>query len=272
MPHPTSAFSHARLAPLLRIDDQVMLEEAGLANGRFAVSADSRCASLLQHGPGSERPRVRRLHARVRRCGRGDPARAPRRLTGRPWCCCTAIRVRTRHGIAWRRCSPTRSSSSALTCAATGSRRFLPTRRSTLSPPSGRWPVTWSRSCGTSATSGSPWWATTAVRSSRFAPRWIIRASVTRLVVMDGLPVVEHLERLNEAFVRTWWHWWFFGQTEKPAERVINLDPDAWYRTPSPDEMGDGQPRRPLGGPARSGRRARDVRGLPSGPGHRSRA
>ena len=61
---------------------------------------------------------------------------------------------------------------------------------------------------------------------------------VTRLVVMDGLPVVEHLERLNEAFVRAWWHWWFFGQTEKPAERVINLDPDAWYRTPSPIEMG----------------------------------
>ena len=64
--------------------------------------------------------------------------------------------------------------------------------------------------------------------------------AVTRLVVMDGLPIVEHLERLNEVFVRTWWHWWFYGQTEKPAERVINLDPDAWYRTPSPQEMGEG--------------------------------
>ncbi len=64
--------------------------------------------------------------------------------------------------------------------------------------------------------------------------------AVTRLVVMDGLPVVEHLERLNEMFVRTWWHWWFYGQTEKPAERVINLDSDAWYRTPSPQEMGEG--------------------------------
>jgi haloacetate dehalogenase len=62
---------------------------------------------------------------------------------------------------------------------------------------------------------------------------------VSRLAVMDGLPVIEHLERLNEAFVRTWWHWWFFGQAEKPAERVINLDPDAWYRTPSPLEMGE---------------------------------
>ena len=64
--------------------------------------------------------------------------------------------------------------------------------------------------------------------------------AVTRLVVMDGLPILEHLERLNEAFVRTWWHWWFYGQTEKPAERVINFDPDAWYRTPSPQEMGEG--------------------------------
>ena len=61
---------------------------------------------------------------------------------------------------------------------------------------------------------------------------------VTRLVVMDGLPVVERLERLNETFVRTWWHWWFLGQTDKPAERIINLDPDGWFRTPSPGEMG----------------------------------
>lgn len=64
--------------------------------------------------------------------------------------------------------------------------------------------------------------------------------AVSRLVVMDGLPVIEHLERLNEAFVRSWWHWWFLGQTDKPAERVINFDVDAWYRTPSPVDMGNG--------------------------------
>jgi haloacetate dehalogenase len=63
---------------------------------------------------------------------------------------------------------------------------------------------------------------------------------VTHLAVMDGLPVVEHLERLNETFVRTWWHWWFMGQTDKPAERVIVADPDAWYRSPGPAEMGEG--------------------------------
>jgi haloacetate dehalogenase len=63
--------------------------------------------------------------------------------------------------------------------------------------------------------------------------------AITRLVIMDGLPVVEHLERLNETFVRSWWHWWFLGQTDKPAERVIGLDPDAWYRTPPAAEIGE---------------------------------
>jgi haloacetate dehalogenase len=64
------------------------------------------------------------------------------------------------------------------------------------------------------------------------------RDAVDRLVIMDGLPIVEHLERLNEDFVRTWWHWWFLAQTDKPAERVICADPDAWYRTPPPEVMG----------------------------------
>ncbi len=64
------------------------------------------------------------------------------------------------------------------------------------------------------------------------------RQRVRRLVIMDGLPVLEHLERLNENFVRTWWHWWFLGQTDKPAERVICSDPSAWYQTPPPEIMG----------------------------------
>jgi haloacetate dehalogenase len=63
---------------------------------------------------------------------------------------------------------------------------------------------------------------------------------VSHLVVMDGLPVVEHLERTDATFARAWWHWWFLGQTDKPAERVICADPDAWYRTPEPAEMGVG--------------------------------
>jgi haloacetate dehalogenase len=62
---------------------------------------------------------------------------------------------------------------------------------------------------------------------------------VTHLVVMDGLPVIEHLERTDAHFATAWWHWWFLGQTDKPAERVINADPDAWYRTPSPELIGE---------------------------------
>jgi haloacetate dehalogenase len=54
--------------------------------------------------------------------------------------------------------------------------------------------------------------------------------AVTHLVVMDAVPIGEALARANAEFAQSWWHWFFFGQTEKPAERVISSDPDAWYR------------------------------------------
>jgi haloacetate dehalogenase len=60
--------------------------------------------------------------------------------------------------------------------------------------------------------------------------------AVSALIPMDGLPVIEHLERCDARFAAAWWHWWFFGQTEKPAERIINADPDAWY-TASDEHM-----------------------------------
>jgi haloacetate dehalogenase len=77
--------------------------------------------------------------------------------------------------------------------------------------------------------------ATAAYRTALDHP-----GAVTRLVVMDGLPLVEHLERTDARFAQAWWHWWFLGQTDKPAERVIDADPDAWYRTPTPEAMGAG--------------------------------
>jgi haloacetate dehalogenase len=52
---------------------------------------------------------------------------------------------------------------------------------------------------------------------------------VTKLVVMDGVPAVEALERCRAEFAAAWWHWWFFAQSEKPAERVICADPETWY-------------------------------------------
>ncbi|TQK72619.1 haloacetate dehalogenase [Nocardioides sp. SLBN-35] len=64
------------------------------------------------------------------------------------------------------------------------------------------------------------------------------RERISHLVVMDGLPVVEHLERTDARFAQAWWHWWFLGQTDKPAERVIDADPEAWYRTPAAEAMG----------------------------------
>ncbi|WP_414936705.1 alpha/beta fold hydrolase [Amycolatopsis sp. cmx-11-51] len=53
--------------------------------------------------------------------------------------------------------------------------------------------------------------------------------NVTKLVILDGVPIGEALARADANFARKWWHWFFFGQLAKPAERVINADPDAWY-------------------------------------------
>lgn len=52
--------------------------------------------------------------------------------------------------------------------------------------------------------------------------------AVDRLVLMDCLPVSEHLQRTDARFATAWWHWFFFAQPEIP-ERVINTDPAAWY-------------------------------------------
>lgn len=60
---------------------------------------------------------------------------------------------------------------------------------------------------------------------------------VSRLVILDGIPIGEHLSRADAEFAQAWWHWFFFGQLENPAERVINADPDAWYHG-DPEKMG----------------------------------
>jgi haloacetate dehalogenase len=62
-------------------------------------------------------------------------------------------------------------------------------------------------------------------------------AAVDRLAILDALPLLERLERTNWRFALSWWHWWFFAQDDKPAERFILADPDAWYRV-SPELMG----------------------------------
>ena len=54
-------------------------------------------------------------------------------------------------------------------------------------------------------------------------------AAVSRLAVIDCLPISEHLRRADARFATRWWHWFFYAQPEIP-ERVINADPEAWYR------------------------------------------
>ena len=65
--------------------------------------------------------------------------------------------------------------------------------------------------------------------------------AVTALTVMDNVPIGEALARCDARFAASWWHWFFLGQTVKPAERVIDADPDAWYaidRRNAPERMG----------------------------------
>lgn len=49
-----------------------------------------------------------------------------------------------------------------------------------------------------------------------------------RLVLMDCIPISEHLRRADARFATEWWHWFFYAQPGIP-ERVITADPDAWY-------------------------------------------
>ncbi|HCT78927.1 MAG TPA: alpha/beta hydrolase [Micromonosporaceae bacterium] len=60
---------------------------------------------------------------------------------------------------------------------------------------------------------------------------------VTHLAVLDAVPIGEALASCDVRFASAWWHWFFLGQTAKPAERVINADPDGWYQI-DPSHMG----------------------------------
>jgi haloacetate dehalogenase len=61
---------------------------------------------------------------------------------------------------------------------------------------------------------------------------------ITRLIVIDSIPIADVLARCDARFARAWFHWFFLGQTDKPAERLISANPDAWY-TASDEHMGE---------------------------------
>ena len=54
--------------------------------------------------------------------------------------------------------------------------------------------------------------------------------AVTQLAVLDSVPIGDALARCNAVFAQRWWHWFFLGQTSKPAEWLICQDPDTWYQ------------------------------------------
>ena len=60
---------------------------------------------------------------------------------------------------------------------------------------------------------------------------------VSRLAILDGIPIAEALRRCDARFATAWYHWFFFAQPEKP-ERAILADPDAWYGG-TPTAMGE---------------------------------
>jgi haloacetate dehalogenase len=74
-------------------------------------------------------------------------------------------------------------------------------------------------------------------RGAPLAHRLAVDHGATHLVVLDGSPIVEHLERCDERFAASWWHWFFFAQTAKPAEDWIVRDPLAWYHA-DPSALG----------------------------------
>lgn len=51
---------------------------------------------------------------------------------------------------------------------------------------------------------------------------------VRRLVLIDCLPIIEHLDHTTAAFASAWWHWFFYAQPEKPEQAVL-ADPERWY-------------------------------------------
>jgi len=61
--------------------------------------------------------------------------------------------------------------------------------------------------------------------------------TIRSLSILDGVPIIEAVERCDAKFAKAWWHWFFFAQAEKP-ERAILADPLAWYGGTA-DKMGE---------------------------------
>ena len=52
---------------------------------------------------------------------------------------------------------------------------------------------------------------------------------VTKLVVMDIVPTIEHFERTDMAFALGYYHWFWFAQPHPFPEELINAAPATWF-------------------------------------------
>ncbi|ROM34141.1 alpha/beta hydrolase [Pseudomonas poae] len=51
---------------------------------------------------------------------------------------------------------------------------------------------------------------------------------ILKLAILDGVPILDALERCDARFASKWWHWFFYAQRDMP-ERAILSDPKVWY-------------------------------------------
>ena len=61
---------------------------------------------------------------------------------------------------------------------------------------------------------------------------------VDRLVIFGGVPIGEALARCDSRFA-TAWHWFFMGQPNAMAERLVAADVEAWYRLDRASMVGE---------------------------------
>ena len=55
--------------------------------------------------------------------------------------------------------------------------------------------------------------------------------AVSHLLIVDGVPIGEALARCDARFATAWYHWFWLGNPEAEAHRMISADPDAFYHS-----------------------------------------
>ena len=63
--------------------------------------------------------------------------------------------------------------------------------------------------------------------------------AVSHLLVADAVPIGEALARCDAGFATAWYHWFWLGNPEAEAHRMISADPDAWYHSDDRAQMGE---------------------------------